>query len=214
MWFINNYPKSTKFNLIDNSELFIEGFRKIMLREKLIDNLPQALRLKINDYLNIDSYEEVSVLRTRNRLNIRTIANNKKLDLFINLELINNIRGINKFHKGVYENLRKDKVYISGGETISQRELKFRKNIRIGFKNIFLIFEFFFKRVFPKLPITKNIYFAVTRGHNRVLSKAENLGRKSSGGFKKLHSFNYENKNYIISKKIKSSSIKSKPSYG
>ena len=40
-----------------------------------------------------------------------------------------------------------------------------------------------FHRVFPKLAITKQIYFILTNGKNRVISKAEVLGRLSFCGY-------------------------------
>ena len=174
-----------------------------MSMNQLIDNIPEGLRFKINHYVKLNSYDRPVVLRTINDINVKSIAKGQKLNLFINLEPVNNIRGINKFHQEVYDNLNGNQIYICCGETITQRSFKFRNNIRFGFKNIFLVVDFFFKRVFPKLPLSKSIYFAITRGHNRVLSKAEILGRVSSCGFKILNVFNYENKIYVISKKIK-----------
>ena len=176
--------------------------------------IPEKLQDIISSHLDLHQFKNLAVLKTKNTVNVVSISKGKLFDLFINLELINNIRNINYFHKIVSQNLGNKKNYIFCAETITQRAKKFRERIPFGFKNLFLAVDFFFKRVFPKLPITKYLYFSVTKGHNRVLSKAEILGRVSSCGFKILDSFNYENKIYVISKKNKHYSISSKPSYG
>ncbi|MCK5505415.1 MAG: GxxExxY protein [Thermodesulfovibrionia bacterium] len=46
--------------------------------------------------------------------------------------------------------------------------------------------DFIWKRVFPKLPFFKKIYFAVSKGRNRALSLTEGLGRISFCGFDEL----------------------------
>ena len=61
-----------------------------------------------------------------------------------------------------------------------------------------LFYGFYIQASNEKLPITKQIYFSITRGHNRVLSKAEMLGRLSSCGFTILEYFNYKNRLYVI----------------
>ena len=76
--------------------------------------------------------------------------------------------------------------------------------------NRYFLFEFTFLRVFPKIWGAKKIYFIVTRGRNRLLSKAEALGRVVSCGFEII---DYEYINgliYVITKKQKESdSVKS-----
>ena len=66
----------------------------------------------------------------------------------------------------------------------------------------------------PKLPGLKVIYFAITRGHNRVISKAEILGRLISCGFNILRYFEHENMLYVISKKRNNPDFNMKVSYG
>ena len=110
--------------------------------------------------------------------------------------------------------LNVESIYLSCGETIIQRENRIKKKIIFGFKHAFVLLDFIYKRVMPKLPITKQIYFSITRGHNRVLSKAEMLGRLSSCGFTILEYFNYKNRLYVISKKNEIIKPNLKPSYG
>ncbi len=171
------------------------------------------LKKKIFDYVSINE-DKLSIFSTRNANNILPNKNSKKLDFIFNNENVNNIRRINKFHKKVNESLNVESIYLSCGETIIQRENRIKKKIIFGFKHAFVLLDFIYKRVMPKLPITKQIYFSITRGHNRVLSKAEMLGRLSSCGFTILEYFNYKNRLYVISKKNEIIKPYLKPSYG
>ena len=69
-------------------------------------------------------------------------------------------------------------------------------------------------RVFPKLWLTKNIYFNITKGKGRVLSKAETYGRLYSCGFEILVEEYKNDKIYFTVKKVKDPSYDENPSYG
>tara|TARA_Y100001970_G_scaffold292526_1_gene434157 strand:+ start:2910 stop:3923 length:1014 start_codon:yes stop_codon:yes gene_type:complete len=172
--------------------------------------IPSIIKEKINKHSNLSRNDSIT-LQTTNILNIN---GEKKFHNIINLEIINNIRWINKFHEHVNNYLYDQSIYVSCGETIEQRQKRNKIKIPIGFKNIFLFIDFVYKRVIPKLPILKKIYFFVTKGHNRVLSKAEMLGRLISCGFEILEVFEYENIQYIISKKVSDPKYDMEPSYG
>ena len=57
--------------------------------------------------------------------------------------------------------------------------------------------HFIFHRVFPKIPITKQLYFIITKGKNRIFSKAEIFGRLSFCGFEMVN-----NEMIILSKRV------------
>ena len=101
-----------------------------------------------------------------------------------------------------------------GSETLEERRTRVRAKTPFGFKNIVRTIDFIYKRVIPKLPIFKNIYFSLTGGNNRVISKPETLGRIISCGFSVLEYFEYNNLLYVISKKIKEPDYNMSPSYG
>ena len=66
----------------------------------------------------------------------------------------------------------------------------------------------------PKTPIFKSIYFLISGGHNRVISKTEILGRIIYCGFEIIEYFECDNLLYVISKKIANPKFDIKPSYG
>jgi lipopolysaccharide/colanic/teichoic acid biosynthesis glycosyltransferase len=70
------------------------------------------------------------------------------------------------------------------------------------------------KRVFPKFTLTKKLYFILTRGENRVLSKAEALGRLYSCGFEILDERIINKCLYFVAIKVKEPLFPKNPSYG
>ena len=74
--------------------------------------------------------------------------------------------------------------------------------------------HFLLHRVFPKLPITKKLYFLITKGNNRIISKSELLGRLSFCGYSVISEMTIKNKFYFICKKKKTISNEKSPSYG
>ena len=175
--------------------------------------IPDYILNNINKYIRIDEVD-YSFVETVHSDNIQPTSHDIVLGCIINIEKINNIRRINKFHREVFKLLDNEGIYLSCVETISQRKEKFKNKIPFGLRKLFHLIDFIFKRVIPKLPITKQIYFAITKGNNRVLSKAEALGRLTFCGFTIKHTFDYENKFYILAVKNHNLINHSKPSYG
>ena len=88
-----------------------------------------------------------------------------KVDLIVNVGIVNNIRRINKLHESVNINLLENGIYISVGETMEERRIRVRNKSPFGLKTVVRIIDFIYKRVLPKLPIIKSIYFSITGGH-------------------------------------------------
>ena len=163
-------------------------------------NIHEKIRLEIEKYFDFSKTSH-AILKTTNVSNVNNI--DAESGVVINLELVNNIRRINKFHNAVNEKLDKDNHYIICSETLEERRKRVWKKAPFGFKNIVRSVDFIYKRVIPKLPLIKKIYFSITHGYNRVLSKAEILGRLVSCGFEIIEYFEFENLFYVISKKNK-----------
>ena len=151
------------------------------------------------------------IIQTRNIYNIKNQLN---LKLCLNIEKTNNILQINKFHESVNDVLLNNGFYVSCAETMEQRKTRKRKNHFFLVSSLLLFVDFIYKRVIPKLPLTKQVYFALTRGYNRVMTKTEILGRLVSCGFDVLKVFEHKGLTYIISKKIRAPYFDMDPSYG
>jgi len=74
--------------------------------------------------------------------------------------------------------------------------------------------DFLIKRVFPKFLLTKKLYFILTRGENRVLSKAEAFGRLYSCGFEILDEKIIDRSLYFVAIKVRDPLFPQNPSYG
>ncbi len=107
----------------------------------------------------------------------------KKYSGIINLKRINDIRYINKFFEMANSKLCHEGLFIGCVETQELRKKRILKKFVWGVSHIYFFFDFILKRLFPKFPFTKQVYFFLTRGQNRVISKAETLGRLYSCGF-------------------------------
>ena len=178
---------------------------------KLKDKLPDPVANILDKFSTSLNLENALIIKTKNMFNLE---GKNEINIFINLEKTNNFRHVNKFHEKVNSILTKDGIYCSSAETVKQRSE--RKWIRSPFflRPIVLFIDFLYKRVIPKIPITKQIYFAMTRGHNRVMSKNEIMGRLASCGFEIIEIIQHEGLSYFLSKKIGDPHFDMNPSYG
>ncbi len=162
-------------------------------------------------YVDVESGETL-VVSTTNEFNI--INNRNHFNSIINLSRVNNIRRINKFFEQVNQKLENDNIFICCFETIAARKERHRIGKIPVIKNIYFVFEFVFLRVFPKVWGLKKIYFLLTRGRNRLISKAECLGRLVSCGFDIVAAESIKGLTYVVSKKIKEPEFNMNVSYG
>ncbi len=74
--------------------------------------------------------------------------------------------------------------------------------------------DFLWHRVTPKLPWIRKVYFAVTKGNNRAISRAEVLGRLCFCGFDIVATQVIDKRFYFIARKVKTPSLDTSPTYG
>jgi lipopolysaccharide/colanic/teichoic acid biosynthesis glycosyltransferase len=178
----------------------------------LISELPENIKDLIGKYVQLTS-ESTSVMMTATAFNIKSL-NNEGCNAIINLKKVNDIRFVNKFQESVNEKLPAGGYYIGMVETQEQRKRRLLNKYLKAFSHIYIFFDFIFKRVFPKLPVFKKFYFFLTNGRNRVMSKAETLGRLVSCGFRIVEVKEINNLTYFVSKKEKAPFYDINPSYG
>ena len=159
------------------------------------------------------SNENITILNTSSTINVE-LLNDLSKDLLINTHPLNDFRRINEYLLSSYSKIKTGSFLI--GSFIPLENMK--KNLRSKMPHflyfITLPIYFMFHRVFPKLAITKQIYFILTNGKNRVVSKSEILGRLSFCGYELIADTNYEDRVYFICKKKKTISNEKFPSYG
>ncbi|MFM7015977.1 MAG: sugar transferase [Bacteroidota bacterium] len=132
----------------------------------------------------------------------------------VNLKKINDIRFVNKFQEAINEKLSTGGIYIGCVETHEQRAKRIKRKFPPVVAQIYQVADFIFKRVWPKLPFFKKVYFFLTDGRNRTMSKAEALGRLCSCGFRILEIKEINNRLYFVGQKEKAPVYDLNPSYG
>lgn len=132
----------------------------------------------------------------------------------VNISKINNIRYLNKFFESANSKLPEGGYFIDYVETKNLRKARILGKYPPILNYIYYTFDFILKRVFPKFALTKKIYFTLTRGQNRVLTKAETFGRLYSCGFKIVDEKQIENYLYFVAVKHSEPDYPSDPTYG
>jgi lipopolysaccharide/colanic/teichoic acid biosynthesis glycosyltransferase len=132
----------------------------------------------------------------------------------VNLCRLNDIRYINKFLENVNAKLQNGDLFIGCFETFSARRERMRINNFPVIGTIYFGMEFLFMRVCPKVKGLKKIYFAITKGNGRLLSKAEALGRIVCCGFEIIDHQSINGLIYFVVKKVKEPAFDMNPSYG
>ena len=170
-----------------------------------------------NVYRFVRSHVDLSnsntvILRTRSIDTISHLA--KDLSAIVNIKKLNDIRRVNKFFEEVNVHLAQDALYVGAVEVSEQRKARIFKKFPGGIALFIYMFDFIFRRVLPKINLTKGFYFQVTDGRNRVMSKAEVLGRLVSCGFEIENLKTIGETLYFVAKKVKDPVYDLKPSYG
>lgn len=138
----------------------------------------------------------------------------KRIDDIVNLQKVNDIRYINKYFENINSMLPIGGTFIGCLETFKARRGRMKINKIPVVNNLYFGFEFLFNRILPKISFTKKYYFDFTKGNDRLLSKAEGLGRLVSCGFRILDFKSINGILYFVVKKEGEPSFDSNPSYG
>lgn len=136
------------------------------------------------------------------------------IDSLVNLQRVNDIRGINTFFRLSNERLKVNGTFIGCVEILEQRKRRLFKKFPFGLNAFYYTLDFMFKRVFPKFKFTKKLYFFLTDGRNRALSKSEILGRLVYCGFKIEDTAEISNMLYFKARRIQAPLQEDEPSTG
>ncbi len=154
-----------------------------------------------------------TVLATTTRFNLVNIPQNR-YSTIINLRKINNIQRINKFFETINTKLPVGGFFAGCAETYVMRKTRILRRYPPGLNYIIYTLDFIINRICPKLYVTKNIYFIITRGSNRLISRAETLGRLYSCGFTVVKTDFINGLFYFIVKKVSDPAYDFHPTYG
>ncbi len=189
----------------------------ISIRRKLkniyLKNFPEIYDF-LNEVLVLENIDinTAEIISSSNPYNAEILPNDS-LSFFMNIHEVNDFRRINHYFIEVNKKLKQGGVFVGRFEPYTKRRQRFLKSYPYYLANFLYLFDFIWRRIFPKLPFLQKIYFAFSKGKKRVLSMAEGLGRLSYCGFDIIALREVENFVYFAVSKIKEPSRDPNPSY-
>lgn len=132
----------------------------------------------------------------------------------VNLARLNDVRFINKFLEDVNSKIPMGGLLVCQAETQEQRKVRLLNKYPPGINYIFYAINSFYRRVMPILSLTQGFYFWLSKGKNRVLSKAELLGRIYSCGFAVRLEEQIDGRTFVVAEKTREPFYEMAPTYG
>ena len=195
-----------------NDPVFIGQAEKTSLRDSILEFAPEnALRYVEK---SVDLYSSNTfTLRSSELYNIQKLPN-YRYDVLVNFMPLNHIRGVNKLFTTVNDKLPDNGIWVCCYEpqSVTKRNILSRYPIVLGW--LYYAAFFCYKRVLPKLFMTSRLYFDITEGKNRVLSKAEVLGRLCYCGFEIIDERKKGDLSYVIARRKFRPEITARRLYG
>jgi len=122
------------------------------------------------------------VVANRDRFSFLQIPD-YQYDTLVDLTLLNDAKGINKRFCIVNQKLPDNGRYVCCYRPQSYIKQKILARYPLGINYIVYFFWFLWRRVLPRLLLMSRLYYDLTKGRKRTLSKAEVLGRLYYCGF-------------------------------
>jgi lipopolysaccharide/colanic/teichoic acid biosynthesis glycosyltransferase len=133
--------------------------------------------------------------------------------MIVNLHELNDIKQINDYLRTVNSKLLKGGIFVSALVPNKNRRKRYNAKYNSGLADFLYFFDFIWKRVMPKLPFFRKIYFLLEKGTDRSISLAEGLGRLVYSGFEILDLQEIESLVYFIVVKVREISTDKDPEY-
>lgn len=173
----------------------------------------------VERYLDLTEILDVAVLDTSSHVNLTNFHSlhnliEEGLGGIVNMKRINDMKFVNKFLEASNKRLRQGAYFIGCVETSCNRKKRIMEKYWFPFNYLRYAFDFTFKRVAPKVPVLKKIYFFITHGRNRVISEIETYGRLYSCGFRLIESKEIDNQLWFVAEKIKEPDYNHQATYG
>lgn len=181
-------------------------------KELIIRNSGEGVYAFIEAHIDVE-HNFTLLVATTTLFNIENQPDNY-YNAVVNLQKVNSIQRINKFFEEVNSKLPHGGTFIGCVQTNMLVKKRILKRYPPVLNYLFYISYFLWKRVIPKLPVTKKIYFFLTKGRNRALSKAETFGRLYSCGYEVIAEEMINDLQYFAARKIHKPSFDYNPTYG
>ncbi len=202
------------FSDVNNSELQILNLKDPVYQKNtqlisIVSNSGDTVNY-FENYIDLSKEKTLVVLRP-DSLRLDKITD---IDSIVSLQKVNDVRYINKYFEKINSKLENGGIFIGCLETFNARRKRKRINNIPIINNFYFAVEFLSKRILPKVSFTKKFYFDITKGNDRLLSKAEGLGRLVSCGFSIMDYKTINGLLYFVVKKAEEPTYDLNPSYG
>jgi len=203
-------PKNNDVEMLDTRDEMPDCDEEI--RELVLSEVGQEAFQFFMQHVPMQAHR-CMIVSTTTKFNIDKISRQKYQNI-INLKRINDIRYINKFFESVNAKIPEGGIYINSVETYITRKARILNRFMRPFNWMIYTMDVFITRVLPKIPFTKKLYFFITKGYGRVLSRAETFGRLYSCGFEVVDERLVNNEIFFVARKIKDPVFDNNPTYG
>lgn len=132
----------------------------------------------------------------------------------INSEIINKFRYVNKYLERMNTSLKTGdlvKIFVIGNH---HRKQMIAKRVPRILMQTACFMDYMLHRVVPKVGLTQKLYFSITKGRYRALSKYEVWGRLHSCGFTLLNAYEQNGGIWFLAEKISAPDYNLEASYG
>jgi lipopolysaccharide/colanic/teichoic acid biosynthesis glycosyltransferase len=187
---------------------------KDQLKDLYLKKFPKVFDF-VNSNLSLSSYDisNCVILRSADVYNVEVLPDDST-ELYMNLHELNDIHDINNYLIKINKRLKKGGYFIGRFQTNHLKYEHYHKRYPFYVANFYYSLDFIWKRVFPKLPVLKQIHYYLSSGKNRALSMAEGLGRLYYCGYLVKTIKEIDGFLYFIAKKEKAPSTDAHPSFG
>jgi len=204
-------PETTAASKKDVQERSFVSRHGQIIKQSVLEQTGEEVFAFLNRHHTLD--DDSIVLSVNNRLNILTLPT-KCITKIINLEKVNNHRYVNKFFETVNFKLPPGGLYAGCALPQSVRKKRFMRRFTPVLGVPLYTVDFLIHRVMPKLPVSRKVYFFMTKGKKRVMSRAEILGRLYSCGFEVADEKVIGDQMVFIARKIRNPYYDNNPTYG
>lgn len=196
---IERAPERGPQSVLFPPELSLTDEQKAEVRQHMATVASEEAVRFLEENLDIYSSNTYTV-RTNDIYNIQRIKY-FRYDTIINFMLLNNVRGINKMFGIVNDKLPDDGLFVC----CFVRQSTLKRQVLMKYPPVinWLVYSslYIYKRVIPKIFMTSRLYYDITEGKDRVLSKAEVMGRLCYCGFDIVNEQKINDVTYVIARR-------------
>jgi lipopolysaccharide/colanic/teichoic acid biosynthesis glycosyltransferase len=133
--------------------------------------------------------------------------------LIVSVTRLNDIRRLSKFLRACAGRMDKGGYFAARYTPLENVEQDLRRRFAGARQYAAVALHFAWRRVCPKIPYVNALYFAITNGRNRVVSRTEMWGRMQACGLTVIGETDGEGELYLVAQKTSDPVVSRTPSY-